>query len=569
VNWLGFEEGQEIANRLERPKRKEIFVASLFVFSFSLLISLFVFADASNDITMRLQEFHQDPSKVMDRLPDEIVGDKTKQRGFINYDEVEKTFEERNSVRQKIKLSNPEFKPWVIVDSTTDNPASLVDGGNVVTRILDLDSAGLAKSVLPKERSPWGDSYWPMHKGLIANRYADPGFPRSKVWVENYSYVMSRPAQGVFASGNSRAINNLSPAEKYDLLVGDHNMTLTRYAWSEGKKYNDHYGTVWSWMGICHGWSAAAHMLAPNITEPVSLKTPSGRRITFYHGDVKALNSMLWASASPPARFLGGRCKVTRPQKNKFGRIIDPICWDNNPATYHLALVNQVGRNKRSFVMDTTYDIQVWNFSIAGYNSVYFNPQTLRPTTNINQAIIPIEKYSLDKFKEFRSSEARYVVGVAMDVTYIAAMNPRHSAPKDTVTKTYRYFYDLELNSSHNIIGGEWYTNSHPDFIWTFDPESQATARGELDIDPMEWNLSESIPSYWTPIAKRASAVGIPLASVIKRIVQAVPSTEEEEGEEPPRSEEEEGVPTPEVPVPPPEAPSTPEVPGEPGTPEE
>ena len=54
----------------------------------------------------------------------------------------------------------------------------------------------------------------------------------------------------------------LSPAEKYDLLVGDANYGLTKQMWNAGKGYHDRYGSVESWMGYCHGWAPAAYAVA-------------------------------------------------------------------------------------------------------------------------------------------------------------------------------------------------------------------------------------------------------------------------------------------------------------------
>ena len=52
----------------------------------------------------------------------------------------------------------------------------------------------------------------------------------------------------------------LSPSEKYDLLVGDKNFTLTKAMWNEGLGYYNRNGSVERWMGICHGWAIAAYM---------------------------------------------------------------------------------------------------------------------------------------------------------------------------------------------------------------------------------------------------------------------------------------------------------------------
>ena len=40
------------------------------------------------------------------------------------------------------------------------------------------------------------------------------------------------------------------------------------------------------------------------------------------------------------------------------------------------------------------------------------------------------------------------------------------------------YSYDLELNAEKEIIGGEWYGNRHPDFLWTPVKGPRARGRG-------------------------------------------------------------------------------------------
>lgn len=529
---------------------------------------------ADSSIEARLRQFHQNPSLVMDQLPEVVVGGKPIFRGFIDYDEIEKYSEEKNILRSRIQNGSAMYKPWVVF-ADPDDPKALVENGDIIKNIYQLDGLGLARFFLPVEKSPWADSYWPMYKGIIGARYADPGFPKSNDWGENYAYIMSRPATGILASGDRGAVNNLSPAEKYDLLVGDSNLTLTRYAWNQGKRYFDRRGKVAKWMGICHGWSAAAHMLMPNITAPVTLRTQGGRAITFYQSDIKALNSMLWANASPLTRFIGQRCKKGRPVRNNIGRVIDPICYDNNPGTFYLALVNQMGRHKRSFVIDTTYDLQVWNFAVAGYATTYFNPQSLVPSVQVGKAIVPIEKFTVDKFKEFRSSSTKYVIGVVLDVTHVAASMPSHRISKKEPTKTLRYYLDLELDAGYNIIGGEWYQNAHPDFTWSYDVKAQAMGRGEYTIDPNEWQLENSIPETWTLAAQKASSYGAPLWAVIKKIVQSQAvgepgeegdAVEEEIPNDEPDDASDSNPPVPEAPEPmDPNDPTTPPVP----TPEE
>ena len=72
-----------------------------------------------------------------------------------------------------------------------------------------------------------------------------------------------------------------SPAEKYDLLVGDPKFTLTNLTKSNGFKWEEEDGTVAQWMGICHGWAIASYA-SPRPTKIVEVKGLSkGAKLSF------------------------------------------------------------------------------------------------------------------------------------------------------------------------------------------------------------------------------------------------------------------------------------------------
>lgn len=477
-----------------------------------------------------LKQFHANPGQAMEMLPPEVTEDGNLiDRGAINYSKLEAVRLNRDEMRANV-ISRADadelFAPQTgeSQESTDAEPASkdlaqrLVDGGKIEYGIADLDHRGLLHSMLPV--LPWSDSYWPMYKGIIANRYADPKFPDSKKWIDNLQYVRAHPASEVVSSGSQTAINQLSPAEKYDPLVGDSGWNLTNFAWNQGQKHYDRSGVVAGWMGICHGWSAAAHMLAALTTHAVEAVAVTGERVTFYPGDIRALNSMLWANAPPPTHFVGNRCKTSNPMRNRSGRFIDEGCFDTNPATWHLIVTNQLGINKRSFVMDTTFDYQVWNFSAVGYDVTYFNPQSLRPARSLSQGMVSIKEFTVDKFRSFRNPKTKYVIGITMDAKHADAVAPRRDVTS-TKTKTLRYVYDLELDANYNIVGGEWYTKAHPDFLWSFAPNAQALAYGDVRIGAASWNTGDPVPGNWADLAKRSSSRGEPLYSVIRSLVRA------------------------------------------------
>lgn len=461
-----------------------------------------------------LQEFHQNPEKMINQLPPYIENGKVIPRGFLNQEMLNQDLiNEKELLRKEVTKKSLYTLPPLSVIADEDNPAILVDNGVVIKNALELDKRGLSKAAIPDVL--WSDTYWPIYKGLLAYRYAD-GVAETKDWLANYSNYLARPTY-------SMPSDSLSPAEKYDLLVGDTSFGMTDYSWNNGRRYYERHGRVPSWMGICHGWSAATHMKAQIPYGSIVLKTPSGNSIRFYQSDVKGLVSMLWAKASPPTKFLGYRCDANPPRDGQ-GRVVNDKCFDNNPGTFYLVLTNQLGLNKRSFVMDATYDAEVWNFSVISYKGTYFNPQTFQQTDHIKQALVPVSKFTIDKFRQHRAPGTAYVMGVQMDVTYMNESGANHKVQTKPSTKTQRYIYDIELDASYNVIGGEWYTRAHPDFLWSYAPTAQAVAPGDADINADDWDVTGPVPAGWKEAAQKSSREGIPLYSVIRKIVEAAPA---------------------------------------------
>ena len=66
------------------------------------------------------------------------------------------------------------------------------------------------------------------------------------------------------------------------------------------------------------------------------------------------------------------------------------------------------------------------------------------------------------------------------------------------------YYYDLELDAAGKVIGGEWYTRDHPDFLWTPPAGSRAVTRHEAAATG-EWDSTQPLPESWR-VAARAAA---------------------------------------------------------------
>ncbi|OOF21040.1 ricin-type beta-trefoil lectin domain protein [Salinivibrio sp. IB872] len=486
------------------------------------LLAIAIPLSASADdqqINTFMTEFHQDPQKVMNALPP---------KGGDNYQTPEANVVERFRARIRddimaraagtpppLDLHDRIVEPLSNIRLHNDNPARLVDAGSNLIRNLSLLSQQAPNSK-KLTTQPWSDTYWPLYSGAAAWRYADRELSASN-WQSYYDFSHTIKPVNTYPA-HQRDL--LSPAEKYDLLVGDANYTLTKKSWDSGKGYFESQGHVEKWMGLCHGWAAAAYML-PRPKQSVSVPDANGEMLKFYPSDIKSLGTLLWAEAPFDTKFIGGRCNIKNPQKDENGRIIEPDCVDNNPGSWHLAVLNQIGITGRSMIMDATYDYQVWNQPILGYKLTYFNPQTHRSSDDPNKVKIPLTQYSKDKFAKYRSRSTQSIVGVKMVVDYMVETNPTHRE-KDVPTfdgvSRVTYYYDLELDKQGDIIGGEWYQNRHPDFLWT--PTPNAIAKSYYDGQG-SWRIDQPVPTSWQRQAPHASRYSQPMTAVVSTLFDA------------------------------------------------
>ncbi len=382
----------------------------------------------------------------------------------------------------------------------------------------EMDAHQLSRAALAE--TPWSGDYWPTYLGLLGRRYADPGFPTSMDWKENRDYVTKRPAAKIVASGDADAIDALSPSEKYDLLVGDEAGTLTAAMWSEGERLYAPSKTVETWMGICHGWAPASYMV-PRPRRLVTAPAPDGRALRFFPADIKALASLLWARASPDMRFIGTRCDEKDPAKDENGRVLSDAAFDTNPGTWHVAVVNQIGVAKRALLMDATYDYEVWNQPVCAYEYRYFNPQAMRFAATAREGTVARADFKRDRFSHYRSAGYTAALGVAMRTRYVAETQPDHAPTDDRSNDRIvlvDYFYDLELDGAGGILGGEWYVNRHPDFLWSAAPGARAVTAGDAFASGA-WGAGKPLPPRWRRAAVRDAADGVPLAKIVDQLV--------------------------------------------------
>ncbi|AUX26343.1 uncharacterized protein SOCEGT47_069040 [Sorangium cellulosum] len=387
------------------------------------------------------------------------------------------------------------------------------------TRPAEMDAAGLLRASLAE--TPWSDDYWPIYAGGLGRRYADPGFPSSSDWKENFDYIREHPAQAIVRSGDQGAIDRLSPSEKHELLIGDASGALTTAMWDEGRQYHERDGKVELWMGLCHGWAPAAYMLR-RPRKMVSVKAADGRtELRFFPSDIEALATLLWAKAGAPTRFIGSRSNERSPRFDEVGRVLSPAAFDTNPGTWHLCVVNQIAVAQRSFILDVTYDYEVWNQPVHSYEDTYFNPQTLEPAADVGRATVPRDRFTNDKFRRYRDVPFASVLGVSMTVHYVVETSPTHAKmddpSRDQVHST-DYRYDLELDAEGKVVGGEWYQSTHPDFLWTPPPRARA-ATGAEHLATGRWTAQAPLPASWRRAASSMAGRSLPLARIVEQLI--------------------------------------------------
>lgn len=384
----------------------------------------------------------------------------------------------KTAFRERIMLQSAYSSPLLRhIDKSfiqnNDRAENLVEDPDKMIRSLEVMEQ---KKLLEKKLSimPWSDTYWPMAEGLIGYRYNDPEM-RFSSWSDFRSYILSHPADGLIKEKN---YDQLSPSEKYDYLMDLLGEGLTEYSWSEGQGYNERYNEVEAWMGLCHGWAPASFML-PNPVKKVSVKIDEDESLVFYPSDIKALGTLLWSNSSFETRFIGGRCDIKEPREDNMGRPKDPGCLDDNPGTWHLAVVNQIGLFDRSFVMDATYDYQVWNQPVYSYKYSYRNMKSNKRSEKLAEAIVSVDEWKKDPRKSVRSPGTKYIVGISMTVEYVRESQASQQENQPTLFSTVSYDYDLELDAQKRILGGEWYSRQHPDFLWVSDAKASPKTYGD------------------------------------------------------------------------------------------
>lgn len=316
--------------------------------------------------------------------------------------------------------------------------------------VYDFDLLPL-KAELPLE--PWSDDYWADLDGGINRRWPGGSSFALTPYLNTTQFPLLPEAD----------LRNLSPAEKYDLWRGDFSLSTVQAEKQRIQRNANDGSPIQGWEGLCHGWANASF----NFIEPhsVVMTNPQGVRIPFGASDVKALLTWFQAHATTPRRKIGSTCAYSYRDD---GYTTHPDCNDTHAAAFHVILANQIGVQKRGFVIDIIPDVQVWNHPIFAFSSTIEAERW--PSANA-------------------ASDAVRELVVHTTVTFESEIKPAWEAGiHRSDSRAYRY--TLELNANNEIVGGEWLpvANSSsdipvlkPDTIWFWETPSFSGAAASMN----------------------------------------------------------------------------------------
>jgi hypothetical protein len=401
---------------------------------------------------------------------------------------------------------------------TPDNdPKNLTTQINFEKNIFRLDQIPRSMEQALSKR-PWADRRWPMLHAMLGSRYSDSGFLEvaensgfegANSYINNFSIRRAVRASVT----NPGAIDLLSPSEKYDLLVGDLDGTLTKSLWLEAKRLSLEKG-IKNWMGLCEGSAAAAVTENEPVNKIVVKSAFNGIPVTFNAVDIKGLLALSWSSYGIDIPIIGNRCDLKKPD------VSNAACWDTNPAAWHIAVLNLVGDRRGHLMIDRDPGVEVWNVPVLNYKFEYIHPITGAVINRIQDAMTDISKMpNIQGLR--RTPGTKYIVGVKMSV--IGGNRVNNLVPNNgstpLVRSTFNYIYDLELAANGNILGGEWRGKTdRPDFIWAIGEKVKPAAKGDKLVSG-QWQINQALPLRWQNAAIDSSKSLQVMRVILDRLV--------------------------------------------------
>ncbi len=261
-------------------------------------------------------------------------------------------------------------------------------------------------------------------------------------------------------------------------------LTLYDQAFNDGEKKASNWELTYnsrqspSWYGHCNGTSVAASRYQNPLTtiyRPQNCELDEDTNcVVFTPSDIRALLAEI--SMNSKTKFISGnRCRLSETELSKRPKVrVNPLemdaCDDVNPGSFHIGLINFLGRHKQPVIFDYNRDEEVWNYPIYEYQYTSEGPLTEE------EAIAKLDlgdELAIDDWI-FNPNAVSWQF-VTMTVSYRRAAKDFVGAGTKPPPSQVVYTYLLELDEENKVLGGEWVGESrtnHPDFLWmAFEPD--------------------------------------------------------------------------------------------------
>ncbi len=228
------------------------------------------------------------------------------------------------------------------------------------------------------EKIAWAASYWPVYKDGINHRWQghDILSPAEKYdkayngWEPDENFMDLKPFDldtcefdeayyDQLGQAATHVTHNNGNFRAHNGIDDDGDGVEDKDECQEHEDNVTDYDGIETWFGICHAWAPAA------VLEDEPLKAVEHNGVRFETSDIKALLIQQYDRTS--AYLMGGRCNEDELERDDTGRIIKEECRDLNAGSWHVAITNLLGKDKRAFVIERTTNYEVWNQPLIGY----------------------------------------------------------------------------------------------------------------------------------------------------------------------------------------------------------
>ena len=277
------------------------------------------------------------------------------------------------------------------------------------------------------------------------------------------------------------------------------------------------HGDDVNWYGHCNGASAATTRYENprhSVTRPRGCTRGRSGCTEFTPATIRALLAEI--SQNVAFKILGGRfCRDYTEEalkaKSRGSYTILDACDDINPASFHLALINYMGRMRQPLIHDEAAYDQIWNYPLMAYS---YQAQGVTQSQAAALAGSPNASWVFNP-------QAQNWVKIDMTLSYRKFDSNYTGAGTTPPGMPEAVSYILELDRNGQVIGGEWIGDSrqsarHPDVLWmAFEPKTPIDDRlfANPHIDPSE------VVKIWAESVDRNPLDPFPLQGETSRVL--------------------------------------------------